>query len=312
MLNEVRAICELSGKAPDWVHLIPSGQMVGRDGRQFALSDPQSVIQAFNQSGVDLPIDYEHQNDRKPDGHVGPVPAAGWIKELKSDAAGLWGRVDWTAQARELISNKAYRYLSPSFFFEPRSKAITKFKGAGLVHNPNLQLHALASQDTAMPENQDFMQQLAQALDLPTDAEPPAVFDAIATLKGTARLETSAQSHDPARFVPIEAVQELMQDRNQQLSTQAESRIAGKVAEAVAGGIILPRMKEWATALCRKDEAAFDTFVSSSVPGAYSHLTQPNPLPAFPRNGAGEATSNSPEAAAICAQLGLKPDALND
>ncbi|NIZ13841.1 phage protease [Phaeobacter sp. HF9A] len=312
MLNQASATCELSGKAPDWVHLFPSGQMIGRDGRQFALSDPQLVIQAFNQSGVDLPIDYEHQNDRKPEGHVGPVPAAGWIKELKADSVGLWGRVEWTAQARELISTKAYRYLSPSFFFEPRSKAITSLKGAGLVHNPNLQLQALASQEHAMPENQDFMQQLLQALNLPTEADPQAVLDAVIALKGDVRLETAAQSHDPTRFVPIEAVQELMKDRNQQLSTQAESRIAGKVSDAVENGIILPRMKEWATALCRTDEAAFDTFVSSSMPGAYSHLNKPNPLPSYPGNGVGQAASSSSEAAAICAQLALRPDALND
>ncbi|MFP3383611.1 phage protease [Tritonibacter sp. SIMBA_163] len=312
MLNEASATCELSGKAPDWVHLFPSGQMVGRDGRRFALSDPKSVIQAFQQSGVDLPIDYKHQNDRKPDGHVGPVPAAGWIKELKADAAGLWGRVEWTAQSRELIATKAYRYLSPSVFFEPGSKAITKLKGAGLVHNPNLQLRALASQDTAMPDSQNFMQQLAQALYLPAEAEPQAVFEAIATLKGEARAETAAQFHDPARFVPIEAVQELMQDRNQQLSTQAESRIAGKVSDAVSNGIILPRMKEWATALCHKDEAAFDTYVSNSIPGACAYLINSTPLPSYPDNDIGQSTSSSQEAAAICAQLGLSPDALND
>ncbi|TNJ43026.1 phage protease [Phaeobacter sp. B1627] len=75
MLNEASATCELSCKAPDWVHLFPPGHMAGWDGRRFALSDPQSVRLAFHQSGVDLPIDYEHQNDRKPDGHVSPVPA---------------------------------------------------------------------------------------------------------------------------------------------------------------------------------------------------------------------------------------------
>nr|WP_255731492.1 phage protease [Phaeobacter sp. B1627] len=231
---------------------------------------------------------------------------------MKADAAGLWVRVEWTAQARELIATEAYRYLSPSFFFGPGNKAITKLKGAGLVHNPKLQLHALASQDTAMPDSQNFMQQLAQALDLPAEAEPQAGFEAIATLKGEARAETAAQSHDPARFVPIEAIQELMQDRNQQPSTQAESRIASKVSDAVANGIILPRMKEWAAALCQKDEAAFDTFVSNSIPGAYAHLINSTSLPSDPDNGIGQSTSSSHEAAAICAQPGLSPDPLSD
>jgi hypothetical protein len=82
-------------------------------------------IADFQSRAIDLPIDFEHQNDRKSDLRTGPVPAAGWIKELKADAAGLWGRVEWTAQARELIASKAYRYLRPSFLYTKTGNAIT-------------------------------------------------------------------------------------------------------------------------------------------------------------------------------------------
>lgn len=54
------------------------------------------------------------------------------------------------------------------------------------------------------------------------------------------------------------------------------------------------------------------TFVSNSIPGAYAHLINSTPLPSYPDNGIGQSTSSSQEAAAICAQLGLSPDALND
>ncbi|MCE8536754.1 hypothetical protein KBY27_04725 [Ruegeria pomeroyi] len=89
------AICdrELPGEAPDWVHLFPLGEMTGRDGRRFSLSDPNAVIDAFRRGGVDLPVDYDHQNDRPPQSG-GPVPAAGWIKDLKITETGLWGRVE--------------------------------------------------------------------------------------------------------------------------------------------------------------------------------------------------------------------------
>jgi len=43
--------------APEWVHLFPNGKMVGRDGRDFNLADPQAVVQAFEVGGIDLPID---------------------------------------------------------------------------------------------------------------------------------------------------------------------------------------------------------------------------------------------------------------
>lgn len=73
MRREASGICgrELTGTAPDWVHLFPSGPMTGRDGRRFNLTDPRAVIAAFDQARVDLPVDYGHQNDRKPQGRAG-------------------------------------------------------------------------------------------------------------------------------------------------------------------------------------------------------------------------------------------------
>ena len=152
------------GGAPAWVHLFPEGKMTGRDGRIFDLADPGALVLAFQSSGVDLPIDYEHQNDVPEAKLHGPVPAAGWIKELKADAGGLWGRVEWTATAAEMIARKEYRYLSPSFLCHPKSRQIVRLKGAGLVHNPNLHLKALASQETDMPPDAPDAAQLMQSL----------------------------------------------------------------------------------------------------------------------------------------------------
>jgi phage I-like protein len=69
-----------------------------------------------------------------------------------------WGRAEWTATAREMIANREYRYLSPSFLFHAATGAIVRLKGAGLVHNPNLHLAALASQDTEMDTDDAFRQ----------------------------------------------------------------------------------------------------------------------------------------------------------
>lgn len=105
------------------------------------------------------------------------MPAAGWIKELKAAAGGLWGRVEWTATAAEMIGRKDYRYLSPSILFHPKTRQIMLLKGAGLVHNPNLYLTALASQETPMlppnkpqsPEAANLAAELAKLLQLPAD-----------------------------------------------------------------------------------------------------------------------------------------------
>jgi phage I-like protein len=80
--------------APEWVHLLPNGFMQGRDGRSFDLADPGGLILAFQANAIDLPVDYEHQADTPEARLKGPVPAAGWIKELQARADGLWGRVE--------------------------------------------------------------------------------------------------------------------------------------------------------------------------------------------------------------------------
>lgn len=69
------------GNLPEWVELVPSGQVVGRDGRAWINSDPQAIIAAFADSGADLPVDIEHATELKaPLGD--PAPAAGWVLEL--------------------------------------------------------------------------------------------------------------------------------------------------------------------------------------------------------------------------------------
>jgi phage I-like protein len=137
------------------------------------------------------------------------VPAAGWIKELKADDSGLWGRVEWTATAREMIGRKEYRYLSPSFLFHPKTRQILRLKGAGLVHNPNLHLTALASQETDMPPETanpktpaadtsfaEFGAELASLLGLPAGASPKELMARLA-----ARLMKTPEEPDPSKYM---------------------------------------------------------------------------------------------------------------
>jgi phage I-like protein len=317
------------GTAPEWVHLLPQGQMTGRDGRKFDLADPGAIVLAFQAAGVDLPIDYEHQNDRPEAKNNGPVPAAGWIKALRSDDTGLWGRVEWTATAREMIANREYRYLSPSFLYHPKTTAIVRLKGAGLVHNPNLHLTALASQDSTMSPAPNTMpnpmQQITEALGLGPDATPEAVLAAITDMKSAlakimgkddvtgatmAELASGAVVPDPAKYVPVATVQAMLTERNANLATMSEARAADKVADAMRKGYLSPAMKDWAMGLCRSDEASFDSFIATSIP-QFAHLMQPSRFTGTPPAARGPSTAESEAAAAICAQLGLKPDALN-
>jgi hypothetical protein len=232
----VTAICDRElpgGGVPEWVHLLPAGRFTARDGRRFELSEPEAVIAEFEQTGIDLPVDYEHQSESAADTRSGPAPAAGWIKELKAKADGLWGRVEWTARARALIGRREYRFLSPVFLHERRNGRVIRLKGAGLVHTPALHLTALARQEDDMDED-DFMDRLAEVLGLAHGTDPEAL------LAEVVRLKTEGDDPDPRRFVPVSAVQELLKDRADTRATMSESRAAEKVESAIRRGIITP------------------------------------------------------------------------
>lgn len=295
------------GEAPDWVHLLPLGRTVARDGRVFVLDNPEAVVAAFEMGGVDLPVDYEHQHDKRAKGQTGPIPAAGWIKELALRADGLWGRVEWTARARALIAAREYRYLSPSMMVSTEDQSVVRLKGAGLVHAPALHLTALAEQESDMPdleapedelpEGAPLYTRIAKLLGLPEDADEAEIVAALRAL-----LRDGAKP-DPRRFVPAEAMQAALQERH----AYRQERAVRKVEQAFQAGYLTTPMKAWALDLCATDEAAFDRFLETAVP-AFAHLTR-EVLPGLPpASGAGHA---SPEAAAVARQLGLAEDALS-
>ncbi|MEO8531359.1 MAG: phage protease [Deltaproteobacteria bacterium] len=289
--------------APDWVMLFPLGHMKARDGREFDLADPKSVVTGFDQGAVDLPVDYEHQNDRDEPKRSGPVPAAGWIKELEVRSDGPLGRVEWTATAREMIARKEYRYISPSFWHAPDG-TVTKLKGAGLVHNPALHLKALASEVQTMPKNTDIQGTLLTRLAELLALDPASTEDAV--LAELAK-RLAATDPDPAKYVPTSAVAAMLQDRASETAQVRTDRVQHKIASAIAEGRITPGMRPWALELCRSNEASFDAFVRD-CPAIYAHLLQPMQFTQSPASR--ETVAASGTEAAVCAQLGLKPGTL--
>jgi phage I-like protein len=297
------------------VHLLPNGFMQGRDGRSFDLADPNGLILAFQANAIDLPVDYEHQADNPEAKLKGPVPAAGWIKELQARDDGIWGRIEWTAMAAELIASKAYRFISPAILHHPKTREIMRLTGAGLVHRPNLHLPALNAQEAQMPPVpakaapsdqatlQGLLQTIISVFGLPANATADQVMAALKAVK-----DQMSAPPDPAKYMPVEAVQAMMADRHLELSTASEGRAQEKVNAAFRQGYIHGGMRDWALALCRSDEAAFDTFLQKSGPtfgGLLKNYGEGRSQPAPAR------TSLRSEAAdSICAQPGLPMGAL--
>lgn len=146
-----------------------------------------------------------------------------------------------------------------------------------------------------------ILTRLAQLLDLPPEATEAQIFAAI----------RSNADPDPAKFVPVAAVQEMLSERNHVIATASESRAKEKVAGAMQRGYLSPAMRDWATALCIQNEASFDAFIASSVP-AFAHLFAPPMTHMRAPPGAVARAEGSPEAEAICGQLGLPPGTLKD
>jgi phage I-like protein len=278
-----------TGTAPQWVHLLPGGMIQGRDGRRFVLDDPSGVI-AASSDGADLPIDYEHQAD-DPKARLAPggIKAAGWIKRLELRADGIWGLVEWTETARNMIEAREYRYLSPVFNHFEDGKII-KLLGAGLVHRPNLALKALSSQQGAMTERATLAR-IALALGLSEAADVGTILTAVNSLKAP----------DPARYVPVEALADLLKERHQTKAMMSQQAAEAKVEKACGEGYITPAMRSWALSLCRQDPASFDAFLASSAP-TWGHLFRPAVNRVLDR---GIAEDEATAAGQIAAQLGI-------
>jgi len=93
------------------------------------------------------------------------------------------------------------------------------------------------------------------------------------------------------------------------LSQASEERAQQKVEDAIKRGHISGGMRDWALALCRSDEASFDAFLDATPP-AFAHLLTRSGTAAIPPQ-ARPAPDGSDAALAVCAQLGLKPEALS-
>lgn len=161
---------------PDWIHLLPAGEITTRDGRgPYRVRDAGALIAESLAPGDRLPLDENHSIDvAAPLGQ--PSPALGWIIDLQSRADGIWGQVEWTGPGRQTHADKAYRWISPVIAHRA-DKTVTGLLRASLTNTPNLRgLTALHSQDPAM----DFMTSLRKALGLPADATEACVLAKVA------------------------------------------------------------------------------------------------------------------------------------
>lgn len=174
-----------AGIALDWIMLLPpleGGKVTTIDGRgPYRVSDLHRLAsESLQAAGGKLAIDENHSTDlAAPRGE--PAPARGWVEKIEVRDGALWGHVSWTDSGKALMSDRAYRGISPVIIHN-KAGDVLRIARASLTNSPNLRgMSALHStQEEAMNE---LLAKLRTALGLAEDADEAAVLDAISKLK---------------------------------------------------------------------------------------------------------------------------------
>ena len=328
-------LVELPDEPPEWVDLMPLGEVEARDGRRWKVSNGPAVVAASRARAgtTDLVIDYEHQGyDVDAAGNVSrstrEAPAAAWITELLVADGAIRGRVEWTERAAARIQAREYRYLSPMFAFDQKTGEVRTLHGAGLTNNPALDLPALATAQTSDTDednsmNEEQLKALREALGLAADADVSAVLAAVAVhVANTTALASVAEKVGLAKDAGSDAIvaaahaaptdgQFVPRTEFDRVATQlatlqtesAESKAAAAVDAAMQAGKVAPASRQWALDYAKSNPDGFATYVQAApkvvTPGASGQATGTPPDP--------DAALTSDELA-VCRAMGIKPD----
>lgn len=316
----IALMSEQTGPTTSWVHLVPTGEFYGVDGRgPYRLEKADAVItnsRAYHGKRK-IVLDYEHQSiNTVKNGQ--PAPAAGWIVGLQSRDNGIWGMVEWTDAAAQAVAKREYRYISPVIFHTSDGK-ITGIQSAALTNTPNIdQLTALSRAEEpsmksdklaakvrsaatllGLPETTDQGIVLARLRDIAAHAAE------IAALSGDTTLAVHSSEPDPTKYVPIGDFERVVADANKLRQGVTVEAAENRVAMEISKGNLAPYLKDWAVSLCTVNMPQFDAFLKRVGP-AFNKIVEPLTI--------GQRTSHSEhsqtltdEEAQVCKNMGLTP-----
>lgn len=129
-----------------WVQIAKTGRFQDPRYGKFSITtnDFSRWIKNFNNISIadgreGLPVDRDHSPEKR-----GDTEAVGWVKALEQRGAQLWAKVQWNPLGKELIAEKRYAYISPSYSndlqTENGDKIGTALVGIALTNRPFLQM----------------------------------------------------------------------------------------------------------------------------------------------------------------------------
>ncbi len=240
-----------ASEVPVRILVAPWGQVESTNG-SFVVDDESAalVVDAFDEHGTDIPIDYEHQTlGGTYSSPSGQAPAAGWIKKILSEpGVGILAEIEWTDRALEMLSSKEYRYLSPVAFIRKTDRKLAAIHSAALTNKPAIVgMAPIVNCSNMRVDDVVPLVALRQELKLAEDADPHDIL--------------LAASH---RIVALERE---VNDRH----------IANRITEAMRSGKLVEAQRAWAEALVAKEEGLFDEwFRTAPIIVAPGKLKEPH------------------------------------
>lgn len=212
----------------EWVMLAPLGDHPHALGIQrFTPVAIQNMANRFNGllgklgrlfSGAPT---FEGHHDVEPDKYPNSK-SYGWIMSLDPRADGLWGRMVWTPEGRQMLQNGAFKFVSPVFIGKPighqNGQTIfdpVAFKSLALTNEPNLPLPPLAN-------NKDHMETITSLLELSNEASADQILGAVRILKNSV-LSPQSSELKAALTLPPDATADQILEAARTLRAQNET-----------------------------------------------------------------------------------------
>ena len=272
-------------EAPDEIKILPLGTVHSQKG-DFVVDDESFdlINRHFENRGLDLVIDYEHQTLKDVQ-----APAGGWIKKLVKTNDAIAAQVEWTAKAKQYLENKEYKYLSPVVICRKSDGKAVALHSVALTNTPAIDgMFALvnsidiSSPDGAEGGNSMELKKIVALLGLPADATEADVEKAIQELKKQEKTEEvvanktimdllelkgDAKTEDvAAKIMELKGPADKTKDEMiLELKRRMDERDAEElVTMALKQGKISAAQKAWAKEYALKDAEGFQAFVAKA------------------------------------------------
>lgn len=308
---------------PEWIHILPAGDIATVDNRgPYRAANLPAIIAASFQLRDRIPVDENHSlHLAAPKGQ--PSPARGWIVAMQLREDGIWAQVEWSKTGRAMMAERQYRAVSP-VITHTDAKEIIAIEAVSLVNRPNLRgLTALNMEQSEMT----FMERLIKALGLSADATEEDVLKALPA--EVPAEETAALQSVMAEIGTALGVQGAAPEQLTQAVTALNSAVTELEGKNVALQSELDGLKTNASRA--KAEAFVDDAIRAKRAGVkpkrdiYISMHMQNPaqteeiVNAMPVLGATPTTDTPPaerqhtalnaEQMAVCKALNIAPDA---